>query len=112
MMFYFYFLNDIKVKMIELECKQIIKISKRKKITIQHNKNKSIDFRYKKNLIQSMNFYFIRASAIRDRVKNVKIDEARKKMIIEIEIDRLIVRRIINIFRKNVLVYETMLRIS
>ena len=84
----------------------------KKKITIQHDKNESIDFQYKKNSIQSMNFHFIRTSAIRDRVKNVEINEVRRRMIVEIEIDRLIVRRIVNIFRKNVLVHKTMLRMS
>ena len=83
-----------------------------KKITIQHNKNKSIDFRCKKNSVRSMNLHFIRASAIRDRVKNVEIDEIRKKMIIKIEIDRFIICRIVNIFRKNIFVYEIMLRMT
>ena len=84
----------------------------KKKITIQHDKNESINFRCEKNLIQSMNLHLVRTSAVRDRMKNVETDEVRKKIIVEIEIDRLIVRQIVNIFQKNVLVHETMLRMS
>ena len=51
---------------------------KKKKIAILNNKNKSIDFQNKNNLIKIMNFYHMMFNAIFNRLKNVKIVEVLK----------------------------------
>ena len=43
----------------------------KKKITILHDKNKSIDFQNEKNLIKTMSFHYIMFNVVRNRMKNV-----------------------------------------